>query len=181
MCNCGKRAAAAAAAAPRKKDATPVRGFRSAAPEPVIHDPALWGPHMWTALHTLSLAVPFGVARKEWLELLTPLAASLPCPECAGHYTTWLASHPLTPATRRAGPIFMMRRAVVVDVDIAVWLLDLHNAVNGRKGVGRWNMDSMTATYGSGGAAAVRAAIEAVRDMVGARAIGGLEALLGRM
>lgn len=185
MCNCGKRAAAAAAT--RQADATPItaqgrRGIR-AAPEPVIHDPVVWGPHMWTAFHTLSLAVPFGAARAEWLELLTPLAASLPCPECAGHYTTWLASHPLVSVRRRTGgAILMMQRATpaVADIDIAAWLLDLHNAVNGRKGVAGWDLDAVRVTY-TGGRDAVRTAIEAVRGMVGARAIRALEVLLGRL
>jgi len=161
------------------------RGVR--APEPVIHDPALWGPHMWTALHTLSMFVPFMNAHAEWLELLTHLAASLPCPECAGHYSAWLASHPLVQARRRTGGIIlMMRRAATVqaDVDIAAWILDLHNAVNGRKGIGAWTLDSMKATYGGDVGSrqiAVRAAIEAVRSMIGARAIRGLEQLVARM
>ena len=200
MCNCGKRAAAAT----RQAEATPVnvqgRGLRRSVPEPVIHDPALWGPHMWSALHTLSLAVRFGSARAEWTELLTHLAASLPCPECAGHYATWLASHPLVQPRRRAGgAIFMMRlqrAAAPTSVDIAAWILDLHNAVNGRKagadsltaarlkGIGAWNMGDVTTTYGGDVGArrdAVRAAIEAMRGMIGARAIGSLEVLLGRM
>lgn len=161
------------------------RGVR--APEPVIHDPALWGPHMWTALHTLSVFVPFMNAHAEWLELLTHLAASLPCPECAGHYVTWLASHPLTPARPRAtgGAIFMMRRAAPApEVDVGAWVLGLHNAVNGRKGVGAWALDAVTATYaGDIGArrAAVQVAIDAVRGMIGTRAIQGLERLLTRM
>lgn len=150
--------------------------------EPI--DPVLWGPHMWTALHTLSLTVPFESARAEWVDLLTHLAVSLPCPECAGHYAAWVASHPLVQPRRRAtGAIFMMRRTVttpVADANIAAWVLELHNAVNGRKNMGGWSMEAVKAIY-SGGRDAVRASIESVRGMIGARAISGLETLLGRM
>ena len=187
MCNCGKRAAAERSV-PRQAGATPIvgRGIRSA-PAPVIYDPVLWGPHMWTALHTLSVFVPFVNARVEWQELLTHLAASLPCPECAGHYGTWLASHPLVQTRRRTGGlILMMRRAATVqaDVDIAAWVLDLHNAVNGRKRIGAWTLDSMRATYGGDVGTqriAVQTAINAVRGMIGARAIQGIEQLMARM
>jgi hypothetical protein len=191
MCNCGKRAAAAVAerSVPKQAAAAPVTGQAVGVRAlPVIHDPALWGPHMWTALHTLSTFVSFDSARAEWMELLTHLAASLPCPECAGHYAAWLASHPLVQPRRRSGAIFMMRLqrvAVATGSDIATWLLDLHNAVNGQKtGVGAWTLDAMTATYGGDVGArrdAVRVAIDAVRGMIGARAIGALEALLRRM
>lgn len=205
MCNCGKRSVPAppSQAPPTQMSAHQVAHVldrtvhtRKSILSPLLQrqrvnrgqvpiSPTLWGPHMWTAIHTLSLSVSFASARAEWLELLTPLAASLPCPECAKHYSEWLASHPLAPPRRTgAGP--MMRRAAStkplstpVD-DIAAWLLDLHNAVNGRKGVASWNMDSIKTTY-VGGSDAVRASIESVRGMIGARAISGLETLLGRM
>ena len=193
MCNCGRRAAAAAAAAAAgapagigQAGATPVTGrsVRGAAPGPVIHDPILWGPHMWTAMHTLSVFVPFASAKTEWLELLKPLSASLPCPECAGHYKKWLSVHPIEYDRRQLRHLMRRNKVTVADTNIVTWLLELHNAINGRKSVGAWTVDGMKEVYGGDVAIrreAVRGAINSIRGMVGANAIAGLEKLLQRM
>jgi hypothetical protein len=79
---------------------------------------------------------------------------------------------------RRVGPIMMNRRAAV---DIKVWLLDLHNDVNRRRGVPVWTQAAVSATYGGEHVvrmAAVRAAIDAVRGMVGDTAINAMLAML---
>lgn len=189
MCNCRaariNRVVVEPAPVPTQQTSHPLRRQRPAKPEPVVHDPVLWGPHMWVAMHTLAVFIQFGSAHTEWLELLTPLAVSLPCPECAGHYASWLAAHPLV-VKRRQGPILrMMRRAAPApEIDIGAWLLELHNAVNGRNGVAGWNLDAVVAAYGGDVGLrreAVRAAIAAVRGMIGARAIVALERLLARM
>jgi len=186
MCNCGRGNRAARDAVPGS--GVPVGG---AAPQrarlqqvnkgPVIHDPVLWGPHLWTALHTLSTFVSFEAATNDWAALLTNLAVSLPCPDCTAHYGKWLSAHPFTQVTMKR-----RRRTVEINtsLNIATWLLDLHNDVNGRKGVSAWTSEQMTAAYGGDVAArrnAVRAAIVAIRGMVGLKAIQGLERLLTRM
>jgi hypothetical protein len=144
----------------------------------VIHDPVLWGPHLWAALHTLSIFVSFQAAKNEWVALLTNMVVSLPCPDCTGHYRKWLKTHPFT--------LMRHRRSVGINtsLNITTWILDLHNDVNRRKGVAAWTIEQMTAVYGGDVSArrdAVRAAIDATRAMVGQKAIQGLEQLLTRM
>jgi len=181
MCNCGKRAAAAARAALGQGQAQPMGSNRNSngSPEPVIHDPILWGPHLWTALHTLAEFVPAqGPNQVKWASLLTALRTSLPCPECTEHYVRWVVSHPLV---RRIGAAIMVRH---VAMDIKEWILALHNNVNEGKGVVGWNAATVSATYGGDRAvraAAVRAAIDAVRGMVGAAALQALDALTAAM
>ncbi len=68
--------------------------------------------------------------------------------------------------------------------DIKEWVLALHNDVNHRKGVAPWNAAAVTATYGGDRtvrAAAVRAAIDAVRGMVGASAIKEFDAMAQKL
>jgi hypothetical protein len=88
---------------------------------PVIHDPVLWGPHLWAALHTLSIFVSFQAAKNEWVALLTNMVVSLPCPDCTGHYRKWLKTHPFT--------LMRHRRSVGINtsLNITTWILDLHN------------------------------------------------------
>ena len=178
MCNCGKRAAAAREAR-EQAPAQPLNvrgGVIPAPPEPVIHDPAIWGPHVWTALHTLAEFVSTqGAGLQKWTNLLSTMRTSLPCPECTEHYGRWYAAHPLV---RRVVPIMMSRR---VAVDIKAWLLNLHNDVNRRRGVPVWTQEAVRATYGGEHVvrmAAVRAAIDAVRGMVGDAAINAMLAML---
>ncbi len=176
MCNCGKRAAEARAV---RAQAPPQPVFRGRAapppPEPVIHDPALWGPHLWTALHTMAEFIQGSHVNKIWGQLLMALRVSLPCPECTHHYVQWHANHPLV---KNTGTLIRSR---VVTIDIRNWLLALHNDVNGRKGVGTWTLEAVTATYGrwDDRVQRVRGAIDAIRGMVGAPAIQILDAMAG--
>lgn len=174
MCNCGKRAAEVRAARPQAPPQPMIRGGRVAPPEPIIHDPALWGPHLWTALHTLAEFVRGPNSRRAWERLLTALHTSLPCPDCTHHYVQWYAKHPLV---KRTG--LMISRTT--SIDVRDWVLALHNDVNGRKGVGAWNLGAVTATYGRADdrVQRVQGAIDAIRGMVGAPAIQALDAMVG--
>lgn len=73
----------------------------------------------------------------------------------------------------------LMTRAKAVD--IREWVLALHNDVNGRKGVGAWTLEAITAAYGRGDdrVQRVRGAIDAIRGMVGGPAIQALDAMTG--
>jgi hypothetical protein len=177
MCNCGKRAAEARAARAQAppQPIQPRVGVRALPPEPVIHDPAVWGPHLWTALHTLAEFIHGPHVVKQWSQLLSALRTSLPCPECTHHYVHWYAGHPLV---RRSGVMLMTRAKTV---DIREWLLALHNDVNGRKGVGAWTLEAVTATYGrwDDRVQRVRGAIDAIRGMVGGPAIQALDVVTG--
>jgi hypothetical protein len=186
MCNCGKNAATSRTLPPPQAPAHPLNNVGAI---PAIHsrdgspafwrepiDPAIWGPHVWTVLHTLAEFVPaHGPGLQKWTNLLKALLTSLPCPECTEHYSRWCATHPLV---RRVGQLIMVRR---VAVDIKGWLLNLHNDVNQRRGVAVWNQAAVSATYGGDHVvrmAAVRVAIDAVRGMVGDAAINAMLAML---
>ncbi len=75
-----------------------------------------WGPHLWTALHVMSVA---GDSPNALRIILEQLQEALPCPECREHYTRYVREHP---------PNFE-----IAD-DAVQWLYDLHNAVNDRLG-----------------------------------------------
>jgi hypothetical protein len=75
----------------------------------------------------------------------------------------------------------MMTRAV--HISPKEWVLALHNDVNGRKGVGAWAPEAVTATYGrwDDRVQRVRGAIDAIRGMVGASAIQALDVMAGML
>jgi hypothetical protein len=182
MCNCTKRAAATRGTlvvqqAPAQPLPPIVRG-RPLRPEPLIHDPAIWGPHLWTALHTLAEFLPVhnSETRRKWSGLLDALRKSIPCPDCTHHYIRWYSTHRII-----YGYGVGAHRQIV---DIKAWILDLHNDVNLRKGVPTWDAAAVTATYGGDRAArahAVRMAINAVRGMIGFPALRALDGMVRDM
>jgi hypothetical protein len=119
-----------------------------------IVDPAIWGPAMWFVLHGLAALAP--AADPDWPALLDALTTSLPCPDCAGHYTQW---------RRRT----LLRQNS--DDGVRQWLLDLHNSVNRRRGVAQWSIDQLRAEYGGVDVAVVRERIEGLRGVCGAAAL----------
>lgn len=85
---------------------------------------ATWGPALWMILHssaerigTKSLRrLPHEEARL-WINLLSSLRFTLPCPLCKKHYSDYFQDHPLLQVTREA---------------VREWLGRLHHAVNRR-------------------------------------------------
>jgi hypothetical protein len=86
---------------------------------------SVWGPPLWTILHTA--AERFGsimlryLPKEEqriWGGLLMSLRYSLPCPQCKKHYTDYVSKHPI---------IFQPSA-------IREWLYQLHSEVNQRLG-----------------------------------------------
>ena len=130
-------------------------------------------------MHTLAEFVPAtGQQQKKWVDLLSALRTSLPCPDCTAHYGRWYGSHPLV---RRVGVMMMIR---FVTTDIKEWLLNLHNDVNRRKGVAGWDAAAVTAAFGGDRGervTAVRAAIDAIRGLIGGAALQALDALVAGM
>lgn len=111
-----------------------------------VLDTGIWGPSLWRILHAA------GEQPAKVSALATTIRAldgALPCPDCRGHYHTWLTSHPLTPTT-----------------DLRLWLLDLHNDVNARTGKGAWTAADLSATYG-GVAVDVRGALTTLQGRIG--------------
>jgi hypothetical protein len=128
-----------------------------------IVEPAIWGPTMWFILHGLAALAP--AADPDWPALIDALTTSLPCPDCASHYASWRRRQAL-----RQGEVDGVRR----------WMLDLHNSVNRRRGVGQWLMDRVRSEYGSVDAAAVRERIGALRGVCGAGALDVATRILDR-
>jgi hypothetical protein len=130
-------------------------------------------------MHTLAEFVPAaGPNQKKWVDLLVALRTSLPCPDCTWHYTRWCATHPFV---RRVGVMMMARRVVA---DIREWLLNLHNDVNRRKGVTGWDAARVSAAFGGDRdmrVTAVRAAIDAIRGLIGGPALQALDTLVAGM
>jgi hypothetical protein len=87
--------------------------------------PDKWGPHVWQALHYITLGYPNNPTEDQKLKYKTffiLLKDTLPCIVCANHYAENLKKNPLTDddlANKEA---------------LVKWLIDFHNVVNEMKG-----------------------------------------------
>ena len=85
----------------------------------------IWGPHLWTLLHSANEKIGHPHTRlaneetRLWTNLFTSLRYALPCPLCKKHYNIYYASHPITVITRDS---------------VRTWLYNLHNDINTRLG-----------------------------------------------
>lgn len=83
-------------------------------------DPAIWGPHLWFFLHSMSFAYgknknrPTKEEKYYMYQFLESLKFVLPC-TCKKNYTKHFISNPPTLNSRR---------------QLFEWLVDLHNKVN---------------------------------------------------
>jgi hypothetical protein len=82
----------------------------------------IWGPHLWTILHSsaerIGLPKLVRLPQEEsriWTALLASLRYSLPCPQCKKHYTDYYSSTPILSFNSNT---------------IRSWLYTLHNQVN---------------------------------------------------
>jgi hypothetical protein len=86
--------------------------------------PEKWGPHVWQALHYITLGYPKNPTEDQKLKYKTffiLLQDTLPCSVCANHYGNNLRNMPLTDE-------------VLSDKESLVkWLIDFHNVVNEMK------------------------------------------------
>lgn len=141
MCNCGKNRKA------------PVEVPRSI-PIEITHDTALWGPTLWTILHTLAEFTDHLDLNRYWQLLVQSMRTTLPCPDCRAHFVAWNDSHPL----RNIKTVPELRSFY------RQWLLDLHNQVNVTKEfpTDPWTESQLTPTYG--GDRTVR--LQLVRDLI---------------
>jgi hypothetical protein len=116
-------------------------------------DTSVWGPPLWTVLHTLSLVA---TDKTIWINIANALKTDLPCPDCSEHYNTWVRSNPLqfpvSPPPRQLFiPRFIKTRDPAplppVSDTIGRWVLALHNNVNTRRGVGTWGYEQCKNNY----------------------------------
>jgi hypothetical protein len=116
-------------------------------PEVLANVNSVWGPPLWIALHSLAEITEDVVV---WEQLLAAVEATMPCPECKGHFAAWRIAHPLTSVVDVNG--------LTVSESVRSWLLALHNDVNRRTGKPEWTVEQL-------GAGIYRP--ERVRDVLG--------------
>jgi len=174
MCNCGRRPAAAppggrggpgpsvrmptVRAAPAPAPAPPVRPSvrpraapRATAPAPSGIDTALWGPSLWTALHTAAQFADTTHHSGVWYQVIVAMRTVLPCPVCSAHYNAWISAHPVS----------IFPSGAPLQQALTTWLLALHNDVNVRNGKATWTLEQVAATYSDKETA--KAAVETLR------------------
>jgi hypothetical protein len=97
-----------------------------------------WGPLLWAFLHgTAERQIIHYKVELIWRRAIAGLSFVIPCIECRGHYTTYLAANPCTPPRDPAACKQYMR----------TWLHTFHNAVNVRLEKPTFPMESLEATY----------------------------------
>jgi hypothetical protein len=179
MCNCTKSRIVRAGGGIRGPAG--VRSGPGAAPEPEFPaigiptvDTAIWGPPLWTVLHTLAEFTHAHSLYDPWVATLRSLVGNLPCPECAFHYEQWCRKNGL-PRPRRPADLHMA---------IRTWVGRLHNNVAARNSAGAWDYPQLTATYGGDKAtrfAVVREKMAELQGHLGQSAWDRLSVLVGQI
>lgn len=187
MCNCGARRPAAAPPGggpgpapsvrmptvraapvrpppPAPRPAPPVRP--RAQPPPDGIDTALWGPSLWTALHTAAQFADTTQHSGVWYQVIVALRTALPCPVCSAHYNAWISAH----------PVYIFSSGAPLQKGLTKWLLALHNDVNVRNGKAPWTLEQVAATYSNKDAA--KAAVETLRPYMSAAFLAHFDQLL---
>jgi hypothetical protein len=106
----------------------------------------MWGPLLWTLLHSLSEKVGSGATlfledeKQRWMSLLANLATVIPCKDCKAHAIGWFAAHPFTEFKS------------LVPEDRKRWLRNyfftFHNEVNERMEHPQYDETLLESTYG---------------------------------
>ncbi len=87
--------------------------------------PDKWGPHVWQALHYISLGYPEKPTedqKQKYKAFFLLLKDTLPCSVCANHYAENLKKMPLSD------------EVLETKESLVKWLIDFHNVVNEMKG-----------------------------------------------
>jgi len=140
-------------------------------------DTSVWGAALWTAIH---IATVFSTNMPLWKDFMGALEKDIPCPDCRGHYSTWLKHHPLRQTSLI--PIKRMLRQSDSPPNMIQWFLNLHNDVNSRIGRGGWNEQQVRGRFGGDRTARLaegRTSLESIRGIIGGRAFDLLMRLLG--
>ena len=182
MCNCTKSRIVRAGAGSRGLPGAGT-GAPQMVPEPDYPpigiptvDTAIWGPALWTVLHTLAEFTHAHGLYTHWVDTLRSLVGNLPCPECAFHYEQWCRKNGL-PKPRRTADLHIATRT---------WVGRLHNAINARNGsaAGTWNYPQLTAVYGGDRTerfVVVMGMLGRLQGLLGAPAWASLSALVGQI
>lgn len=107
-----------------------------------------WGPLLWRILHTLAERagkqtneILRGDEMRAWVLVVKTFVSILPCEECRGHATTYIAEHPFEPPeSYQAWNLY-----------IRTYFYTFHEAVNTRLGKPTFEFSSLAETYKSTG------------------------------
>ena len=107
-----------------------------------------WGPIIWKILHTLAERagkqtneILKGDEMRTWFLFVKALAPILPCDECRGHATTYIAEHPFEPPeSYNAWSLY-----------VRTYFYTFHEAVNERLEKPSFPFSSLADTYRSSG------------------------------
>lgn len=94
--------------------------------------PNVWGPHLWKALHMITVGYPnepTDEQKKNYKHFFENLHFVIPCSICANHYKEHLKELPLTDE-------IMKNR-----MNLSHWLIDVHNIVNKLGNKKQWSYD----------------------------------------
>lgn len=111
---------------PLERNPAPTHALKTAAKD--FTNPAYVGPGMWVAIHTLAKSATTYEKKKAFIEFMTTLRTSFPCPTCRQHLNTYLDSHPFDPFWKKVDP------TTGEEVGLLEWSFLFHNAVNVRLG-----------------------------------------------
>lgn len=94
-----------------------------------------WGPMMWEILHIISFDYPIHPTIKEKEDMknfLLGLRNVLPCVYCRKNYARNINEMPMKLDCRK---------------DLALWMIDLHNEVNGKEGKRHYSYEEVLKDY----------------------------------
>jgi hypothetical protein len=131
----------------------------AAAVTETVYHPSLWGAALWKVLHTL--AEKPTTTLTSWVALIDQLKSALPCPECRGHFATFVANNP--PPSEGT---------------VREWLLALHNDVNRRNIVAPWTLTQLADNYSGADMSVVRENLPTVKQYVGGVVVSAIEGMM---
>lgn len=114
----------------------------SAPVPPTPDSTSYWGPRVWRIFHTLAEYSDRRDISALWLNVLRTTSQVMPCKKCRVHLSEYLRTH----AMFRFTPLMPIKD---IHTTIRQDLYNLHNTVNSRNHVPRFDAAALTATYGT--------------------------------
>lgn len=114
----------------------PQKSQKPAAYSPSDGDKIRWGRPTWRFFHTVAYKIKpeyFKQVRKDLLDIIFSICATLPCPICSEHAKQYMNS--------------LNFNAIQTKEDLKDMLFVFHNSVNSRKNYAPFNKDELDATY----------------------------------
>lgn len=98
-------------------------------------DQNIWGDSLWTALHCVTFDYPINPSpedKKNMYNFFSSLQTILPCVYCRDNYKRNLNEFPMQLDSRK---------------NLSMWLMDLHNEVNGQTGKRHYTYEEILKSY----------------------------------